>query len=89
MQKTSNLGINVTISPVGSVLPLNGTFTTILPLDRTQGWQPHYTLDEQGLLQELRNSLIHTIVASIRIGRYLLGLMWLFFINLFDRALYR
>ncbi|KAG2305509.1 hypothetical protein Bca52824_034160 [Brassica carinata] len=66
MQKTSKLGINVTISAVGSVLPPNGTFTTILPLDGTQGWQPSYTWDEHGLLKELRDSLIYTIVASGR-----------------------
>ncbi|KAF8081988.1 hypothetical protein N665_0853s0002 [Sinapis alba] len=67
MQKTSNLGLNVTTSPVGSVLPPNGNITTILTLDQTQGyWQPHYSLDEHGLLQELRDSLIYTIVASVR-----------------------
>lgn len=86
MQKTSKLGINVTISAVGSVLPPNGTFTTILPLDGTQGWQPSYTWDEHGLLKELRDSLIYTIVASGSTGRYLLRLMWFFFINLFGRA---
>jgi hypothetical protein len=66
MQTASKLGVNVTVSQVGSDLPTNGTATTALPVDRTKGWQPSYSLDEDALLHQLRANLVQAIDASMQ-----------------------
>lgn len=66
MQTTSKLGVNVTVSQVGSDLPTNGTVNSALPVDRTKGWQPSYSLDEDALLYQLRATLVQAIDASMR-----------------------
>lgn len=66
MQRASKLGLNVTVSQVGSDLPTNGTATTTLPVDRTKGWQPSYSLDEDAILHQLRANLVQAIDASMR-----------------------
>lgn len=66
MQTASKLGLNITVSQVGSDLPTNGTATTALPVDRTKGWQPSYSLDEDAQLHQLRATLVQAIDASMR-----------------------
>ncbi|KFK43108.1 hypothetical protein AALP_AA1G081100 [Arabis alpina] len=66
MQTASKLGVNVTVTQVGSDLPTNGAATTVLPVDRTNGWQPSYSLDEDALLYQLRATLVQTIDASMQ-----------------------
>ncbi|XP_010458007.1 PREDICTED: uncharacterized protein LOC104739377 [Camelina sativa] len=66
MQTASKLGLNVTVSQVGSDLPTNGTATTALPVDRTKGWQPSYSLDEDAILHQLRANLVQAIDASMQ-----------------------
>lgn len=64
MQAASRLGISITISQVGSDLPTTGTPTTVSPIDRTKEWQPAFTLDEDGILHQLRATLVQTIDSS-------------------------
>ncbi|XP_024026345.1 transmembrane protein 209 [Morus notabilis] len=63
MQAAAKLGISITISQVGSDLPASGT-ATLLPIDRSKEWQPTVTLDEDGLLHQLRATLIQALDAS-------------------------
>ncbi|KAL5581210.1 hypothetical protein UlMin_013652 [Ulmus minor] len=63
MQSAAKLGISVTISQVGSDLPTSGT-ATVSSSDRSKEWQPALTLDEDGLLHQLRAALLQSIAAS-------------------------
>lgn len=64
MQAAARLGISITISQVGSDLPATGTPATVSPIDRTKDWQPAFTLDEDGVLHQLRATLVQTIDTS-------------------------
>ncbi|KAK9280392.1 hypothetical protein L1049_014081 [Liquidambar formosana] len=65
MQAAAKLGISITINQVGSKLPPTGTPATVSPIDRTKEWQPAFTLDEDGLLHQLRVSLVQALDASM------------------------
>ncbi|KAK4773660.1 hypothetical protein SAY87_028679 [Trapa incisa] len=64
MQTASKLGVSVTVSQVGSVISSNGT-PTETPTDRAKEWLPAFTLDEEGLLQQLRSNLVQALDASM------------------------
>lgn len=68
MEAAAKLGISVTIKQVGSDSTV-GTSATVSSLERTNEWQPAYTLDEDGLLQQLRNTLVQTLDTSM--GKFL------------------
>lgn len=65
MQAAAKLGISITISQVGSDLPSTGTPATASPIGRTKDWQPAFTLDEDGILHQLRATLVQAIDASM------------------------
>lgn len=65
MQAAAKIGISITVSPVGRDLPTSGT-ATVSSIDRTMEWQPTVTLDEDGLLHQLRATLLQTLDASTR-----------------------
>lgn len=65
MQAAAKLGISITVSELGSDLPTSGT-ATVSSVDRTKEWQPTLTLDEDGLLHQLRASLLQALDASTR-----------------------
>ncbi|KAJ0550936.1 hypothetical protein HanHA300_Chr07g0251531 [Helianthus annuus] len=64
MEAASKLGISVTISKVGTDLTAGAT-ATVASSERTNDWQPAYTLDEEGLLLQLRTTLVQTLDASM------------------------
>lgn len=64
MDAASKLGISVTIRKVGTDLTVGAT-TTVTSSERNNDWQPAYTLDEEGLLLQLRTTLVQTLDASI------------------------
>ena len=66
MNAASKLGISITISPVGSDLQTSGSPASVSPIDRIKEWQPAFTLDEDGLLYQLRASLVQSLDASTR-----------------------
>lgn len=66
MQAAARLGISITISQVGSDLPTTGTPATVSPIDRSKDWQPAFTLDEDGILHQLRATLVQAIDTSMR-----------------------
>ncbi|KAJ6827696.1 uncharacterized protein M6B38_366445 [Iris pallida] len=58
MQAAAAVGISITVSPVGSepvstTLPVN-----VSPINGTKEWQPAVTVDEDGLLYQLRATLV-------------------------------
>ncbi|XVE59790.1 hypothetical protein DITRI_Ditri05aG0075400 [Diplodiscus trichospermus] len=65
MQAAAKLNISVTISQVGSDLPTNRNPATLSPPDRMQEWQPAFTLEEEGLLHQLRATLVQALEASM------------------------
>ncbi|KAD5961665.1 hypothetical protein R6Q59_014796 [Mikania micrantha] len=56
MEAASKLGISVTIRKVGTDLTVGAT-ATVTSSERNNDWQPAYTLDEDGLLIQLRATL--------------------------------
>lgn len=65
MQAAAKLGISVTISQVGSDSPTGGTPASMSSVDRKE-WQPAFALDEDGLLYQLRATLMQAIDAYMR-----------------------
>ncbi|CAI0542365.1 unnamed protein product [Linum tenue] len=63
MQTAAKLGFSVTVSQVGNDSVSVETPATLSSIDRKE-WQPAFTLDEDGLLHQLRASLLHAIDAS-------------------------
>ncbi|XP_022964658.1 transmembrane protein 209 [Cucurbita moschata] len=57
----AKLGVSITISPVGDSAESTPTVSSV---DRTNEWQPTLTLDENGLLHQLRATLVQSIDAS-------------------------
>lgn len=66
MQAAAKLNISVTISQVGSDVPSSGTTTAASPMNRTNDWQPAASVDEEGLLHQLRAALVQALDASMR-----------------------
>ncbi|GMP89045.1 hypothetical protein CsSME_00040779 [Camellia sinensis var. sinensis] len=66
MQAAAKLGISITISKVGSDLPTTGTPATVSPIERRPNdWKPAFDLDEDGLLHQLRATLVQALDASM------------------------
>jgi hypothetical protein len=65
MQAAAKLGITISISQVGSDAPSTGTISTASPIGRTSEWQPAFAVDEDGLLHQLRTTLIHSLDACL------------------------
>ncbi|XP_065868127.1 uncharacterized protein [Euphorbia lathyris] len=64
MQAAAKLGISITISQVGNDSQTSGTPATVSSIDRNE-WQPALTLDEAGLLQQLRATLLQALDSSM------------------------
>lgn len=64
MQSAAKLGISLTISPVGIDLPTPELPQNLAPNDRTTEWQPTVNLNEDGILHQLRATLVQAIDAS-------------------------
>ncbi|XP_004309872.1 PREDICTED: transmembrane protein 209 [Fragaria vesca subsp. vesca] len=63
MEAASKLGIALTISQIGSDLPTTGT-TSVSSTDRTKEWRQTLTLDEDGVMHQVRATLLQYINAS-------------------------
>ncbi|KAM5584040.1 transmembrane protein 209 [Rosa sericea] len=63
MEAASKLGISLAISQIGSDLPTTGT-TSVSSTDRTKEWQQTLTLDEDGVMHQVRATLLQYINAS-------------------------
>ncbi|CAN6320386.1 unnamed protein product [Urochloa humidicola] len=64
-QTTANVGASVTVSQVGSDLPSTTTPVTLSPLGGTKDWQPTVTVDEDGILNQLRSTLLRSRDAPV------------------------
>nr|GMD61396.1 transmembrane protein 209 [Ipomoea batatas] len=60
MQSAAKLGITITVSQVGSEISSAGTTTVCTP-GMTNEWQSSFSLDEDGLLHQLRANLVQTL----------------------------
>lgn len=63
MQAAAKLGVSITISQIGSDLPTTGT-ASVSSTDRTKEWQQTLTLDEDGVMHQVRATLLQYINAS-------------------------
>jgi len=70
-QTTTTIGASVTVSQVGSDLPSTTTPGALSPLGGSKDWQPTVTVDEDGILNQLRSTLLHSRDAPV--GEFL---MW-------------
>lgn len=63
MQAAAKLGVSITISQIGSDLPTTGT-ASVSSTDGTKEWQQTLTLDEDGVMHQIRATLLQYINAS-------------------------
>uniref|UniRef100_A0A0E0GL14 Transmembrane protein 209 n=1 Tax=Oryza nivara TaxID=4536 RepID=A0A0E0GL14_ORYNI len=59
-QTTATVGASVTVSQVGSDLPSTTAPVGLSPFGGTKDWQPTITVDEDGILNQLRTALLHS-----------------------------
>lgn len=83
MQAAARIGISMTISQVGSDLHTAGIPTTMFPINRTNDWQPAFTLDKDGVLHQLRATLVQAIDASFRTLFHPLLLIYFFYLSIY------
>ncbi|KAJ8543909.1 hypothetical protein K7X08_025527 [Anisodus acutangulus] len=60
MQAANKLGITITVSQVGNETPDTGT-ASISTIGRTNEWKPTFSVDEDGLLHQLRVTLVNAL----------------------------
>ncbi|KAG5578112.1 hypothetical protein H5410_058246 [Solanum commersonii] len=60
MQAAGKLGITITVSQVGNGTPDTGT-AAISATERTNEWKPSFSVDEEGLLHQLRVTLVQAL----------------------------
>ncbi|KAK9124313.1 hypothetical protein Sjap_013915 [Stephania japonica] len=65
MQSAYKLGISVTVNQVGSNLLTAPVPAAISSIDVTKEWQPSFIQDEDGLLHQLRATLLQALDASL------------------------
>ncbi|CAI9105150.1 OLC1v1004013C2 [Oldenlandia corymbosa var. corymbosa] len=63
MKTAAKLGFTVTISQVGSDAPGGGATASVSPIKATNEWQPAVVVDEDGVLNQLRTTLIQALDA--------------------------
>ncbi|XP_006649902.1 uncharacterized protein LOC102705797 [Oryza brachyantha] len=64
-QTTASVGASVTVSQVGSDLPSTTAPVGLSPLSGTKDWQPTVTIDEDGIINQLRTALLHSRDAPV------------------------
>ncbi|XP_031485848.1 uncharacterized protein LOC116254540 [Nymphaea colorata] len=58
MQTAAKVGISISINQVGSALPYEAASSNAPPVDGANEWQSTYMLDEDGILHQLRATLL-------------------------------
>lgn len=64
MQAAAKLGIAINVSQVGSVSLKTEASANLSPADGAKEWKPTFTLDEDGLLHQLRAALVQALDSS-------------------------
>ncbi|KAK4441159.1 Transmembrane protein [Sesamum alatum] len=64
IEAAAKLNIPVTISQVGSDTPSALTIANTSPIERNNEWKPAFAVDEDGLLHQLRATLVQALDAS-------------------------
>ncbi|XP_075503785.1 uncharacterized protein LOC142541104 [Primulina tabacum] len=65
MEVAAKLGMPITICQIGSDAPAMPTPSTISTIERATEWKPSYAIDEDGLLHQLRATLVQALDASM------------------------
>ncbi|KAK9158274.1 hypothetical protein Scep_004848 [Stephania cephalantha] len=65
MQSASKLGISITVNQVGNNLSTVSVPATVSSVDGTKEWQLSFIQDEDGLLHQLRATLLQALDASL------------------------
>lgn len=60
MQAAAAVGISITVTQVGSDPVSTAAPVNVSPIDGAKEWQPAVTVDEDGLLHQLRATLVQT-----------------------------
>ncbi|KAL0390508.1 UNVERIFIED_CONTAM: Transmembrane protein [Sesamum calycinum] len=64
IEAAAKLNIPISISQVGSDSPSTPTIANASPIERNNEWKPAFAIDEDGLLHQLRASLVQALDAS-------------------------
>ncbi|XP_048571390.1 transmembrane protein 209 [Triticum urartu] len=64
-QTTTSIGASVNVSQVGSDLPSTTPPVSLSPLGGTKDWQPTVTVDEDGILNQMRAALLQSRNAPV------------------------
>ncbi|KAG8063881.1 hypothetical protein GUJ93_ZPchr0003g18631 [Zizania palustris] len=78
-QTTVSVGASVTVSQVGSDLPSTAAPVGLSPLGGTKDWQPTVTIDEDGILNQLRTALLHSRDAHVGESLVYFGILYFSF----------
>ncbi|KAI3461453.1 hypothetical protein Pfo_018116 [Paulownia fortunei] len=65
IEAAAELNIPITISQVGSDTPTTPTTANVSPIERTNEWKPAFAVDEDGLLHQLRATLVQVLDACM------------------------
>ncbi|KAL0460680.1 UNVERIFIED_CONTAM: hypothetical protein Slati_0695200 [Sesamum latifolium] len=65
IEAAAKLNIPITISQVGSDTPSTPTIANASPIERNNEWKPAFAVDEDGLLHQLRASLVQALDACM------------------------
>lgn len=66
MQAAARLGYSINVNQVGSDSTSTRVSSTISPIDGTKEWQQSFTIDEDGILHQLRATLVQSIDAACK-----------------------
>lgn len=64
MQAAARVGVSITVNQVGSDTLTTTVPVNVSPIDGAKEWQPIFTLDEDGVLHQLRANLLQVRDAS-------------------------
>lgn len=65
IEAATKLNISINVSQVGSDTPSVPTAANASPIDRSNDWKPAFAVDEDGLLHQLRATLVQVYEACM------------------------
>lgn len=74
MQAVALIGVSITVSQIGADVLTSSTTVNVSPIDGSKEWQPTFTLDEDGHLDQLRAMLVQARDQSV--CKFYIGLFY-------------
>lgn len=65
MEAAAKLGMAITISQIGSDAPAMPALSPVSTIERATEWKLSYAIDEDGLLHQLRSTLVQALDANM------------------------